>query len=127
MDPCRLGLLSDHPRPIIRMVFVLGSPEAGVRFPSRRSCETDYSDDFTSFDIWCAGLSTETFQQIGDDLDSYRKLLDRSQRSHDAFDVSECYSPLSESMKMVVGRTRRSMAPLVKCLGHDEIHHMSPE
>jgi hypothetical protein len=126
IDPCGLGLLSDHPRPIIRMVFALGSPKAGVRFPSRRSREIDYSDDFTSFDIWCAGLSTETFQQIGDDLDAYRKLLDRSQRSHDAFDVSESYNPLSEDTKKVVGRTRRSMAPLVKCLGHDGIHH-SPE
>ena len=74
MDPCGLGLLSDNPRPIIRMVFALGSPAAGVRFPSRYSHEAHYSGDFTSFDIWCAGLSTETFRQIGDDLDSYRKL-----------------------------------------------------
>ena len=123
MDPCRLGLLSDNPRPIIRMVFALASPEAGVRFPSRRSCEPHHPDGFTSFDIWCAGLSTETFRQVGDDLDSYQKLLDRSQRSHDAFNVSESLNPLSEKTKNAVGRTRRSMAPLVKSFGHDEIHY----
>jgi hypothetical protein len=124
MDPCGLGLLSDHPRPIIRMVFALASPEAGVRFPTRRSREPHHADKYTSFDIWCAGLSMETFQQIGDDLDSYQKLLDRSQLPHDAFNVSEGYNPLSDNTKKVVGRTRRSMAPLVKFCGHDEIHHI---
>ena len=63
---------------------------------------------------------TETFQQIGDDLDLYLKLLDRSQQSHNAFNVLESYNPLSEGTKIVVGRTRCSMAPLVRSLGHDE-------
>jgi len=119
MDPCGLGLLSDHPLPIIRMVFALASPRAGVTFPSRPSREPHHPAAFTSFDIWCAGLSTETFRQIGDDLDSYLALLDRSQRSHDAFNVSESYNPLSEGTKKIVGRTRCSMAPLVKSSGHD--------
>jgi len=122
MDPRQLGTLSDCPLPVIRMVFALASPQAGVRFPSQRLREPHYPDSFTSFDIWCAGLSTETFQQIGNDLDSYRKLLDRSQRSHDAFDMSESHNPLSKKTKLIVGRTRRSMAPLIESLGHDEIH-----
>ncbi|KAF8495544.1 hypothetical protein F5888DRAFT_1711816 [Russula emetica] len=124
MDPCRLGLLSDNPQPIIRMVFALASPEAGIRFPPRRVRETRYSDEFTSYDIWCAGLSTETFRQIGEDLDSYRKSLDRSQRDHEAFNVSESFNPLSENTKIIVGRTRRSMAPLIKSRGHNEIYHV---
>jgi len=113
MDPCGLGLLANQPRPTIRMVFALASPKAGIRFPSRRT-RVMRAENFTSYDIWCAGMSTETFRQIGEDVDSYQKLLDRSQRSHDAFDVSESPNPLSENTKIIVGRTRRSMAPLVK-------------
>jgi hypothetical protein len=122
MDPCQLGIQSDHPQPIIRMVFALASSVNGISYPDRR-VQTQYSDPFTSYDVWCAGLSTETFQQIGQDEDSYRKLLDRSQRSHDAFAVSDLYNSLTEETKTIVGMIRRSMAPLVKSEGHDEIYH----
>lgn len=87
------------PRPIIRMVFALGSHEAGVVIRSLLPCgsesEQDDSDeddsdnenddcqgDFTSFDIWCAGLSADSFKDIGGDLAAYKVLLDRSLRSH---------------------------------------------
>jgi hypothetical protein len=121
MDPHRLGILSDHPQPVIRMVFALASSEAGIIIPAPRERETRHSDNFTSYDIWCAGL--DCFKQVGPDLDSYQKLLDRSQRSHDAFEVSEPYNPLCKETKVKVGKTRRSMVPLVKSSGHDEIHH----
>ena len=124
MDPCRLGMLSDDPLPIIRIVFALASPKAGVGFPPRRERENHRPDKFTSFDIWCAGLSTKIFKQIGGDLDSYVKLLDRSQ-THDAFNVSEPNYPLSGDTKAIVGEIRWRMAPLVRSLGHDEIHHKS--
>jgi hypothetical protein len=62
MDPCRLGILSDHPQPIIRMVFARASSKDGISLPAQRLRETCISDPFTSYDIWCAGLSTETFQ-----------------------------------------------------------------
>jgi hypothetical protein len=42
----------------------------------------DCQGDFTSFDIWCAGLSADTFKDIGGDLAAYKVLLDRSLRSH---------------------------------------------
>jgi len=106
------------------MVFALVSPEAGINLPSRRTCETRSPDNFTSYDIWCAGLLTESLQLLGDDLDAYRNLLDRSQRSHDAFDVSKPFYPPGEGTKIAMGRTRRGMAPLVKFRGHDEIHHI---
>jgi hypothetical protein len=122
MDPCRLGILSDHPQPIIRMVFALASSKDGITIPNRPERKR-YSDLFTSYDVWCAGLSTETFQQIGKDENSYRTLLERSQRSHDAFAVSDLSNKLGGETKTIVGRTRRSMAPLVKYKGHDEIHH----
>ena len=121
MDPHRLGILSDHPQPVIRMVFALASSEAGIIIPAPRERETRHPDNFTSYDIWCAGL--DCFKQVGPDLDSYQKLLDCSQRFHDAFEVSEPYNPLCKETKVKVGKTRRSMVPLVKSSGHDEIHH----
>jgi hypothetical protein len=39
------------PKPVIRMVFVLASDEAGVAFPEARERETHYSDPFTAFDV----------------------------------------------------------------------------
>ena len=117
MDPSQLGLLSDNPRPVIRMVFALASSEAGVRLPPRR---TRHSDKFTSYDIWCAGLSPDSFHQTGPDLESYRKLLDHSRPSHYAFDVSETLpNQLSEATKIIVENTRRSMTPLVRFRDHD--------
>ena len=128
MDPSQLGILSDKPEPVIRMVFALASTKAGVSVPPRRTRETrvSNSDSFTSYDIWCAGLSTDSFQQIGPDLESYQKLLDRSQLSDDAFDASEAPpNELNNATKILVEKTRRSMAPLVRYLGHDQIHHGS--
>ena len=122
MDSCGLGFLSDAPLPVIRMVFALASPKSGINFPAEREREIRHTDDFTAYDIWCAGLSTKSFQQIGHDLESYQKLLGRSQQPHDAFDVAEPQNPLSEETKIIVGKTRRSMAPLVRFHGHDEIH-----
>jgi hypothetical protein len=43
--------------------------------------KSNYQGDFTSFDIWCAGLSPDTFKDIGGDLAAYKVLLDRSLRS----------------------------------------------
>jgi hypothetical protein len=142
MDPFVLGLHSDsdNPLPIIRLVFALGSSQAGISFPSlRRTMTTDddvsmTSDDdvpttpdgdseFTSFDIWCAGLSTDTFRQIGDDLESYRTLLDRLLRPNDVFDLKVTkHESLSNDTKEERKRLRRGMAPLVMFNGHDRIH-----
>lgn len=122
MDPYKLGLFSNSPRPIIRMVFALGSSQAGVRIPSRER-EPHHPHHYTSFDIWCAGLSTESFQQIGNDIDSYRTLLDRSLQPNDVFELKETkYQYLGDETKVERGRLRKSMAPLVMFDGHDGIH-----
>jgi hypothetical protein len=126
MDPRVLGLHSIDPPPIIRIVFALGSSQAGVRFPTLRKRSprrASNGDKFTAFDVWCAGLSTETFRQIGNDLDSYQDLLDRSLRPHDVFELKETnYQHLSDGTKIERGSLRRSMAPLVMSRGHDAIH-----
>jgi hypothetical protein len=76
--PFEVGLFNEGstPRPVIRMIFTLASSESGVRFPDtcEHPCVRDHGD-FTTFDIWCAGLSS--FKNIDKDLTSYQILLDR--------------------------------------------------
>lgn len=78
MDPFGVRLFSDgdEPLPVIRMVFALGSDECGIRFPPQD--KSDQAGKFTSYDIWCAGLSRDTFARVGDDLHWYEALLRRS-------------------------------------------------
>ena len=135
MDPIDL-LFSDKqlPRPVIRLVFALGSDETGVVFSPRSASESaepdsehhDHpADRFTSFDIWCAGLFPDTFGPvIEEDLKSYRTLLKRSLRRHGAFDLEETTDRhLGDELKAMRGLQRRRVAPLAMDeLGHGAIH-----
>ena len=78
MDPFDAGLFfnGDEPLPVIRMVFALGSDECGITFPSQE--KSGLGGRFTSYDVWCAGLSPSTFACIGKDQSSYQALLKRS-------------------------------------------------
>jgi hypothetical protein len=113
MNPIELGLfpLGVDPKPVIRIVLALASTEAGVNFPEQRVREHDHDDPFTAFDVWCAGLSNDTFRHIDDDLASYQLLLERSLRSHDAFELLED-PELDKETKQLRGALRRRMAPL---------------
>ena len=87
MNPFRVGLFSGDqlPRPVIRVVFALASGKAGVLFPT--TDRHTAADSFTAFDIWCAGLSPDTFRCISDDdLAPYRFFLERSLRAHDGLE-----------------------------------------
>ncbi|SRR6266849_4427021 len=114
------------PKPVIRLVLALSSPEAGIIFPERAS----HLNSFTAFDIWLAGLSTDTFQHIGGDLKSYEALLERSVRPHDAFEmlneprVERLGNPRAgEQSKEFRAANRRRMAPLMLPKpGYHEIH-----
>jgi hypothetical protein len=70
----------------------------------------DCQGDFTSFDIWCAGLSPDTFKDIGGDLAAYKVLLDRSVRTYisEALDMS-VYPYLSNETKAAILKARRRM------------------
>ena len=109
------------PKPVIRLVLALSSPEAGVIFPERAS----HLNTFTAFDIWLAGLSTDTFdKQIGEDLKSYEALLGRSLRPRelDAFEMLGG-SRIGEESKEIRAACRRRMAPLILPKPeHYEIH-----
>jgi hypothetical protein len=106
MDPFRVGLFSSgKPQgPVIRVVFAFASCENGVLFPT-----TGQRNQFSSFDIWCAGLSPNTFRGVGDDLVPYQVLLKRSLQSHDAFDLKETNDDETRAAR---GRRRRRMAAL---------------
>ena len=127
MDPFQVGLFHKEqlPRPVIRVVFALASPKSGVVFPRSRTRERHHHDDFTAFDVWCAGLSDDTFRHIGNDVTPYKDLLERSLQPHDAFNLEEIdeQPPVKEDMKLMRGRRRRRMAALVMTEdGHSSIH-----
>jgi hypothetical protein len=114
------------PKPVIRLVFALASPEAGVVF-RKRAERGSRLNEFTGFDIWLAGLSTDTFRQIGGDLDPYRTLLERSLRPHDAFELMD--DPVvGEGARGLRGSRRRRMAPLALSKpDHEAIHGVVDE
>ena len=66
MHPLSLGLFSEDeiPRLVIRMVFALASWQNGMNFPNPRRYEPHHPNEFTAFDVWCAGLSSDTFNHI---------------------------------------------------------------
>lgn len=83
MDPyfiCLFDAKDEAPPPIIRMVFALASPISNVKsfLPksssrpslSRQAKPTPSKPKFTSYDLWCAKASTETFGVIEDNQDN---------------------------------------------------------
>ncbi len=113
IDPIKLGLFPSKvdPKPVIRMVLALASRVDGVAFPDARQREHDYGDSFTAFDVWCAGLSNESFKHVDDDEAWYRILLERSLRPHDGFELQDD-PEVDKEAKQSRGAVRRRMAPL---------------
>jgi hypothetical protein len=116
MDPFRIGLFSgeDRPLPVVRMVFALGSDKPGVVFPAVEVSKRDV-DAFTGYDIWCAGLSSDTFRDIGSDMEWYKSVFLRTTQPLDGFDVKEAkdrYWVGDEATEQARCRLRRRMAPL---------------
>ena len=70
----------------------------------------DHDSAFTAFDVWCAGLSSDTFNHIAEDLQPYRFLLDHSLRPSDAFNLHEVKNLTIRAKREGV---RRKMAALV--------------
>jgi hypothetical protein len=134
MDPLNLGIFPQNPpdaplatdiplipKPVIRLVFALASPEAGVVFRQRAE-RRNHPDPFTAFDIWLAGLSASTFRQVDEDLASYQILLERSLRPHDAFELKGDPS-IGDKARKLRGPRRQRMAPLAYSgLAHEAIH-----
>jgi hypothetical protein len=120
------ALAEATPKPVIRLVFALASPEASVVFRGGATRKSR-PNEFTAFDIWLAGLSADTFKQVGLDLEPYRTLLDRSVRPHDAFELLD--EPLvGDGTKKLRGSRRRRVAPLMlPDLDHNSIHREARE
>jgi len=99
------------PKSVIRLVFALASPEPAVVFRTRPAYKHHF-EEFTTFDIWLAGLSNKTFKQIKDaDLEHYKTLLKRSLAPHDAFEMQGVQG-IGNKAKKSRGACRRKMAPL---------------
>ena len=90
MNPIEVGLFSKglkgsgkHLPPVVRIVFALASEISTVTAPStptRRSVRLNSEDDFTAYDLWIAGVSSQSFGVVPDNqtFDEYRRLLDRT-------------------------------------------------
>jgi hypothetical protein len=127
MDPFQVGLFSNSDdqtlRPVIRVVFALASHKKDVLFPTMRQRNHHHVDQFTAFDIWCAGLSTDTFKGIGD-LAPYQLLLERSLQPHDAFELKEINDArLDDLTREARGSRRRTIASLTMSnIWHNQIY-----
>ncbi|KAI0758124.1 hypothetical protein C8Q74DRAFT_301245 [Fomes fomentarius] len=66
MDPFDCDVFDSQPLPIVRMVFALASKQsvAKVRPASTRTSDRAPSATFTAYDIWCAGVTAQTFGVI---------------------------------------------------------------
>jgi hypothetical protein len=112
-------------KPVIRLVFALASPEPAVVFRTRPAYKHHF-EEFTTFDIWLAGLSNKTFKQIKDaDLEHYKTLLERSLTPHDAFEMQDVQG-IGKRAKKSRGRCRQKMAPL-SFPEHARIPRAAPE
>ncbi|KAI0806787.1 hypothetical protein C8Q74DRAFT_1362378 [Fomes fomentarius] len=72
MDPFECGVFDaddSEPLPIVRMVFALASEESAVRIPPAADRQSSSPSSFTAYDIWCAGLTEETFGVIQNDTE----------------------------------------------------------
>ncbi len=125
MNPKKLGLFPGDvtPKPIVRIVFTLASRKARVTVSQSPQRTTRHSQPspHTAFDIWVAGLSTDAYQQIADDEASYRFLLDRSIRNHDAFQLLDD-PKIDKETRRERGFYRRMMAPLTST---EDAHHLN--
>lgn len=74
MDPVAIGLIKPGEKlavPVIRIVFALGSETCAIRH-----VQTQKQDDFTSYDIWLSGISSEVFGVVDqDDQSTWNSLL----------------------------------------------------
>ncbi|KAN0102510.1 hypothetical protein V8E52_011873 [Russula decolorans] len=111
-------------KPVIQIVFALASPEPHIVFKARPE-KLHHFEGLTTFDIWLAGLSDETYKQIEDkDLVHYRTLLECSLAPHDAFEFTDVQH-ISEEAKKSRGAQRWKMAPLTFPQdAHHSIHRM---
>lgn len=107
MDPFAVKLFTEEDRstkPVIRMVFTLSSRSSEVALvpPSN---PTSPSSRYTAYDIWCRGLTHNTFQVIeAKDVNIYQDLLSRSHKISQMYDLAK---------NDIAAHLRRSMHPAV--------------
>ncbi|KAI0290147.1 hypothetical protein BC826DRAFT_1028338, partial [Russula brevipes] len=99
MDPCKVKLFTENakpppPRPpVLRIVLALASEKSAVKgptFDTRLSSRIKKEVDFTAYDLWIAGVSSESFGVIPDTntQKQYRVLLDRTRNVFNGYGMS---------------------------------------
>ncbi|CAA7265136.1 unnamed protein product [Cyclocybe aegerita] len=103
MNPFSVGLFSidvKNPPPVIRMVFALASRSSAITCPRRPDDDSEF-DEFTSYDIWCAGALSETFGVIAQDQEkTFAELLDLSRITRRAFLMEPTLDPEVEALRV---------------------------
>jgi hypothetical protein len=110
-----------EPRPVIRIILALAaSKEHGVYFPLQPVRR--HHDPFTSFDIWCAGVSQKTFNNVESDLTSYKLLLDHSLRLRNVFNVEEVNDGQLDALTKKLRKNQKRRLTISQ--GDEEDEHM---
>ena len=95
MNPYRIGFYDtdeEETVPVIRMVFALAATDSNVHVmapperqqPPRKASTKSKAPRFTSFDIWCAKASKETFSGVQSD-DTFVKLLSTQKKFPESY------------------------------------------
>lgn len=110
MNPCDAHLKL----PVIRMVFALASSNSAITVVHTAhggSNDSGSKSRFTSYDIWCAGLSTKTFAVIrsSEDANDYRRIMRSFGDLEDVYNAED-HSEFSE-LQEKIGAMRRKMHP----------------
>jgi hypothetical protein len=118
MDPCEVKLFTEKakpppPRPpVLRIVLALASEKSAVKGPTfgtRSSSRIKNTSDFTAYDLWIAGVSSESFGVIPDTntQEQYRLLLDRTRNVFNGYDMLIKHWGITE--KEVIIQSRRML------------------
>lgn len=109
MNPHLVGFFDPHEepnQPIIRMVFALAAPTSNTQVTPlpkpRLQRKPNASPKFTSYDIWCARASKETFAVIEDEA-LYKRLLKPKKVFPDAYQAIELLTEKDMRQRMHPG------------------------
>ncbi|KAJ8474184.1 hypothetical protein ONZ45_g16037 [Pleurotus djamor] len=116
MNPCRLGLCDPEDTlqvPVIRIVMALASDSPVIQ---SRPTKAKLSS-FTSYDLWFAGRTAETYKPVGSDARGYDEILRELTIRHDRNPYE-----VSDALNFTIEATFRRMNPAAGC---DKEHYDS--
>ncbi|TFK53301.1 hypothetical protein OE88DRAFT_1724200 [Heliocybe sulcata] len=122
INPSLAGLFSRgaSPLPVIRMVFSLGSPRPAVMTVGPRA-RGPRPKGYTAYDIWCAGVSPETFAVIKpEQVEPYNSILARKLPVYEGFELKDDPLEGTEAGEAKLALRRRMHPGAAALPGHFE-------